>query len=594
MADMTLTPLPAFDPSALKTVVDLLRRTAADLPEYQFCVYLVDGELEEAGITYGELDRRARAIGAWLQQHKAAGERALLLYPPGLDYIAAYFGCLYAGLIAVPAYPPRINRPVPRIQGIVADAQAKFALTTSEIHANLEQRFEHTPDLQALTWLDTQQVPGGLESAWKEPQISSRGLAFLQYTSGSTSQPKGVMVSHENLLYNLAQIQAGFRLKSDVPHAETVVSWLPSYHDMGLIGGILGSLYTRAKLVLLSPLAFLQRPIRWLQAISRHQATVSGGPNFAYDICIEKIRPEQIETLDFSSWRVAFSGAEPIRVGTLERFARTFAPCHFRPETYYPCYGLAEATLMAAGGDGPELPHVLTLRREAIELGYAEVVEPDSANSLVMVDCGRSILDQQTIIAHPENLTRCPDGMIGEIWISGINVAQGYWNRPEESQRTFNAFLVDTEEGPFLRTGDLGFLREGRLYVTGRLKDMIIIRGSNHYPQDIELTVENSHPACQVGGGAAFSITVEGTEELVVVQEVRRQARNTELDEVIQAIRTSISESHDLQAYAILLIRPLTIPKTSSGKIQRHAARTAYLEESLEVIEQWQARPPVG
>jgi acyl-CoA synthetase (AMP-forming)/AMP-acid ligase II len=361
-----------------------------------------------------------------------------------------------------------------------------------------------------------------------------------------------------------------------------------------LIGGILGSISIRARLVLLSPLAFLQRPVRWLQAISRHQATVSGGPNFAYDICIEKIRAEQIETLDLSSWRVAFSGAEPIRVETLERFAKTFAPCKFKPETYYPCYGLAEATLMAAGGEGPGTPSVLAIRRESLELGYAEIVEADSPNSLVLVDCGRPILDQHTIIAHPENLTRCPDSMIGEIWISGINVAQGYWNRPEDTQRTFNAFLVDTEEGPFLRTGDLGFIREGQLFVTGRLKDMIIIRGSNHYPQDIELTVEKSHPACQVGGGAAFSVTVAGNEELVVVQEVRRQARNAELEEVIRAIRTAISDSHDIQAYAIILIRPLTIPKTSSGKIQRHAARAAYLEGNLEVIEKWQARPEVS
>jgi acyl-CoA synthetase (AMP-forming)/AMP-acid ligase II len=591
---MATTPQNLFDSSTPKTVVDLLRRAASDLPEHLFCVYLVDGEQEELGITFGELDRQARAIGAWLQQHKSAGERALLLYPPGLDYMAAYFGCLYAGVIAVPAYPPRLNRPVPRIQGIVADAQARFALTTTEIHANLEQRFEHTPDLQALTWLNTQQVPNGLEADWKEPRLSPKTLAFLQYTSGSTSQPKGVMVSHENLVYNLKQIQTGFHLRNDVPHGETVVSWLPSYHDMGLIGGILGSLYTRAKLVSLSPLAFLQRPIRWLQAISRHQATVSGGPNFAYDICIEKIRPEQIETLDFSSWRVAFSGAEPIRVETLERFAKIFAPCNFRPETYYPCYGLAEATLMVAGGEGPGMPNVLTIRREALERGYAEVVKPDSSNSLSFVECGQSILDQQIIIAHPENLTRCPDGMIGEIWISGINVAQGYWNRPEETQRTFKAFLVDPEEGPFLRTGDLGFIKEGRLFVTGRLKDMIIIRGSNHYPQDIELTVEKSHPACQIGGGAAFSVTVEGKEELVVVQEVRRQARNAELDEVIRAIRTAISDSHDLQAYAILLIRPLTVPKTSSGKIQRHAAKAAFLEESLEVIEKWQARPQVS
>lgn len=580
--------LPANKPA---TLVDLLQSAAYDLADEVCYVFLADGEQEEIKITYGELDRQARSIAAWLQDHKGAGERALLLFPPGLDYIAAYFGCLYAGVIAVPAYPPRINRPVPRIQGIVADSQAKFALTTTDIYDNMERRFEHAPDLHALAWLNTLKLPDGLEASWKQPKIGSQSLAFLQYTSGSTSQPKGVMVSHANLLSNLEQIRVGFQVENYLNNCENSISWLPSYHDMGLIGGILEVLYVRARVILISPLAFLQRPIRWLQAISRYRATVTGGPNFAYDICVEKIKPDQLETLDLSSWKVAFSGAEPIRPDTIERFSKTFASCGFDPVAFYPCYGLAEATLFVSGEDGPGNLSMLSVQRGALENGYAEIVPDGDPNAVALVSCGRSFLDQQIIIAHPEQLTRCPDGVVGEIWISGSNVAQGYWNRPEETRRTFHAYLVDTEEGPYLRTGDLGFIKDDQLYVTGRLKDLIIIRGSNHYPQDIELTVEKSHPACQTGGGAAFTIIVDDHEELVVVQEVTRQARNNPLNEVFLAIRSAISENHDLQVYAIALIRPMTIPKTSSGKIQRHAARAAFLHGGLETIDQWSVQP---
>lgn len=577
-----------------ENLVQMLQQAAEKYSDQILFIYLADGEQQEVSISYRELDRQARAIGAWLQEHKAAGERALLLYPSGLDYIAAYFGCLYAGVIAVPAYPPRINRPIPRIQGIVADAQAKFALTTTEIYENLERRFEHTPDLKALNWCNTQLIPQGTESTWKEPLITPDALAFLQYTSGSTSQPKGVMISHANLLYNFEQIRIGFQLNARSYGIETGVSWLPTYHDMGLIGGLLTPIYTGIKTIFLSPLAFLQRPIRWLQAISRYRATVSGGPDFAYQVCIEKVRSEQLDALDLSSWALAFSGAEPIRIDTVERFSKIFGPCGFKMEAFYPCYGLAEATLLAAGRAGPGTPGTLAIRRGALEQGYAELAPEDSSDGMTIVDCGQGILEQQIVIAHPEQLTRCPDEVVGEIWISGPNVARGYWNRPEETQRAFQAFLVDPEEGPFFRTGDLGFIRDGSLYVTGRLKDLIIIRGTNHYPQDIELTVEKSHPACQASGGAAFSIRVDDNEELVVVQEVKRQERKADMNDLFQAIRTSISEYHDLQVFAIVLIRPLTLPKTSSGKIQRHAARNAYLQGNLEVIEEWRAHATLG
>lgn len=584
MALSVNTPFQAWKPATLVELLHLRVESEPDRPSY---VYLSDGELDEISITYKELERQAKAIAVWLLDHGAYHERVLLLYPPGLEYLAAYFGCLYAGAVAVPAYPPRLNRPTPRIQGIVADAGAHFALTTGDILSDLERRFEQTPDLQELNWLDTRIVPAGLESAWHEPKIAPADLAFLQYTSGSTSQPKGVMVTHANLLHNLQQIYESFHLFDPSIIQSGVVSWLPTYHDMGLIGGILGSLYGGIKLTILSPLAFLQRPLRWLQAISRYGAGISGGPNFAYDACIEKVKPEVIETLDLSGWKLAFSGAEPVRPNTLERFAEIFAPSGFRKEAFFPCYGLAEATLFVTGGDGPTGAKLLPVSRSGLENGQAVLVNPDEQGSVRVVSCGKPRLEQEILIVDPDTNIPCQDGCIGEIWLQGGSVAEGYWDRLEETQRVFRAHPEIDHEGAFLRTGDLGFLWDSELYISGRLKDLIIIRGANHYPQDIELTVENSHSALQSSGGAAFSVEVNGEEKLVVLQEVNRQSRHGDLSEAIQAIRMAISENHDLQVYEILLIRPMTIPKTSSGKIQRHACKKAYLDGSLEVLQGW-------
>lgn len=572
------------------TLVDLLRSRAAESPDKLAYIFLLDGEVQEERITYGELHRQAQAIGAWLQSLGAAGERAVLLYPPGLGYIAAFFGCLYAGVVAVPAYPPRLNRPVPRIQGIVADSQAIVSLTTSAILENIEQRFEHAPDLKALHWLDTEKVPAGIEANWTPPAITGESLAFFQYTSGSTSQPKGVMLSHANLLYNLEMIRCGFHLEKDI----TGVLWLPSYHDMGLIGGILEPMYTGGMSVLMSPLFFLQRPYRWLEALSRYKGNVAGGPNFSYDLCIEKISPEQRQKLDLSHWQLAFSGAEPVRAGTLERFAATFAECGFRAEAFYPCYGLAEASLIVSGGDGPAKQTPVAFRRSALEEGRVVLaVEGDNdggaGDSQLMISCGQPLLEEKVVIANPHTLAPCAPDEIGEIWVSGQNVAQGYWRRPDETERTFGARLNGSGEGPFMRTGDLGFFHNGELFIAGRLKDLIIIRGSNHYPQDIELTVEQSHPGLQSGGGAAFSVTVGDEEQLVVVQELSRQQRNAPPDEIFRAIRRAVSENHDLQIHAVVLIKPLSIPKTSSGKIQRHACKAAFLDGSLETIAEWRA-----
>ena len=572
---------------AASTLVELLRRRASRQPERLGYSFLLDGDGDAAEATYAELDRRARGLGATLQRMGVTGERALLLYPPGLDYIAAFFGCLYAGTTAVPAYPPRPNRPAPRVSAIIENAAPRVILTTTALRPKLESMLPVPP---GTTWLVTD---GGADLAsladdWRDPGVEPSTLAFLQYTSGSTAAPKGVMLSHANLMHNLELIRACFAQSA----RERTVIWLPPYHDMGLIGGILEPLYAGYPVTLLSPLAFLQQPVRWLRAISKTRATTSGGPNFAYELCVQKVSAEQRRELDLSSWSLAFNGAEPIRSDTLDRFATAFASCGFRREAFYPCYGLAEATLLVSAG-----------RR----LG-GPLVRPFAAGELerprTLVGCGLAADPQPgypaIAIALPESGKPCAEGEVGEIWVRGPSVAQGYWRQPEETARVFAARFVDTSagdkaQGPFLRTGDLGFVAGGELFVTGRLKDLIILRGRNHYPQDIELTVERSHPALRPGCGAAFAIEREGEERLAVMVEVHREHRQggaPEIAEIIAAIRRAVADEHEVVPDAVVLLKPATLPKTSSGKIQRHACRAAYLSGSLAAVASWRAEEP--
>ncbi len=562
------------------TLVELLRGRALHQPDQRAYTFLVDGETEEVHLTYGELDLQARTIGALLQSLGANGERVLLLYPPGLEYIAAFFGCLYAGVAVVPAYPPRPNRPMTRLQAIVADAEARVVLTTTHILSNMERWFAHAPELQALRWLATDNIASDMVEEWRDPAVNSDMLAFLQYTSGSTAASRGVMLTHANLLHNLALIRRQFGLTSD----SRGMIWLPPYHDMGLIGGLLEPLYGGAPVTLMSPIIFLQRPFRWLQAISRSRATHSGGPNFAYDLCIRKITPEQRATLDLSCWEVAFNGAEPIRAETLERFAATFEPCGFCRVAFYPTYGLAEATLIVTGGLKADPPVVTIVQGAELEQNRAVAASVENEDTRTLVSSGQTGLDQKITIVDPNSLTQCPPDRLGEIWVSGPSIAQGYWNRPEETEQTFRAYMADTGEGPFLRTGDLGFLKDGELFVSGRLKDLIIIRGQNHYPQDIERTVEQSYRQIRPGCCAAFSVEITGEERLVVMAEVERYYRNLDIDRVVGAIRQSVVEHHDLQVYAVLLLKPGSIPKTTSGKIQHYACRAGFLAGDLEVV----------
>ncbi len=559
------------------TLVELLKYRAKTQGDRTGYIFLTDGETEEVRLSYAALDQQARAIANQLQEFR--GERALLLYPPSLEYISALFGCFYAGVVAVPAYPPRRNSNLSRLQSIIADAQASVILTTSTLLENI-QKFA-TTSIIATDYL----TPNF--SLTEDLKITPETLAFLQYTSGSTGNPKGVMLTHKNLLHNSKIIHNCFE---HTPNSRCVI-WLPPYHDMGLIGGILQPFYGGFPVILMSPVHFLQKPIRWLQAISRYQGTTSGAPNFAYQLCLQKIKPEQLKTVDLSSWDVAFVGAEPIQAKTLEEFAKTFARCGFRSEAFYPCYGLAEATLFVSGGKKSNPVIVETLNPTALTKNQVILDTKNSTNQNI-VSCGQVQANEKIAIVQPEHLTACSEGEIGEIWLSGASVTQGYWKKAELTQQTFQAYLL-TGEGPFLRTGDLGFIRNNELFVTGRLKEVIIIRGCNYYPQDIERTVQETCSDLRLGCGAAFGVEQDGSERLVIVQEVERTALKTlNINQVIETIRRAVSEKHQLQVYEVILLKPAAIPKTTSGKIQRSACRTQYLENRLNAINDYRFYHP--
>jgi amino acid adenylation domain-containing protein/non-ribosomal peptide synthase protein (TIGR01720 family) len=567
-----------------ETISEILEKRATEQGERPAYVFLSYGEggMAEERLTYAELDSRARAIGASLQAAGAGGERVALLLPPGPDFIASFFGCLYAGAVAVPALPARRLGTDPRLSAICRDARPRVVLAAADKLTALDSAAAGIPELSAALRMAPapQEATGAAD--WRRPESRPESLAFLQYTSGSSSSPKGVMVSHGNLLHNEGLIGHTFAQSA----GSVVLGWLPLYHDMGLIGTVLQPLYTGAVSYLMTPGAFLQRPARWLEAISRYRATTSGGPNFAYELCVRKVGAAEREALDLSSWEVAFNGAEPVRAGTLRRFATAFAPCGFRAAAFRPCYGLAEATLLVSGWrqEGEE-PRVRVLDAEALER-HETVDAGDAARSRELVSCGAGM---QTVLAvDPESGEPCPPGRIGEIWVAGPSVAQGYWQRPEETAATFGARLADGT-GPFLRTGDLGFVAEGELFLTGRLKDLIILRGRNHYPQDLELTAERGHDGLRVGGGAAFSVDMAGTgeERLVIVHEVERHAlariEGETIEEIAAAVRRAVAEEHEVSVAEVVLIRPETLPRTSSGKVRRSACRDLYLQGGLRV-----------
>jgi 1-acyl-sn-glycerol-3-phosphate acyltransferase len=583
----------------ISSLVDLLCYRAQQNPLAIAYTFLLDGEKEAQSLTYQDLDIQARAIACQLQDFAEPGERALLLYPSGVEFIAAFFGCLYAGVIAIPMDTPRANQSLDRLSKIVLDAMATVALTTQSLLPQLRGRGSENPSILSLYWLTTDNLQSELAAGWQKQDFHNDSLAFLQYTSGSTGSPKGVMVSHGNLLHNEKMIKHAFH-----HHDETVgVGWLPQYHDMGLIGNILQPLYLGRPSILMSPVAFIQKPVRWLSVISQYKATSSGGPNFAYELCARKITPEQKAELDLSSWQVAFNGAEPINAEVLKKFASAFAECGFNKDAFLPCYGLAESTLFVCGNLRSGGPLVKTFQTTELKNNRAVLTDNNITDNRQLVSCSNSF-EQKIVIVDPELLRECSPNQIGEIWISGPSVAHGYWNNGEATETTFKARLKEHSE-TFLRSGDLGFIDDGQLFVTGRLKDLIIIRGRNYYPQDIELTVEQSHPALREHSSAAFAVNIDGEEKLVVLAEVDRQFMRQDrlrqssrkdgecppdnADNVISAIRQAVPAQHELQIYSVVLLKTGSIPKTSSGKIQRQKCRVLYENNNLSMLGIWES-----
>ena len=563
-------------------LVEQIRYWSLAQPEkiaFRFLTRVEESECET--LTYAELDQRARAIAAQLVAKGFAGQRALMLYPPGLDFVEAFFGCHYAGVVPVPAYPPRRNRNMGRINSISNDAHAAVALTIRSVIARSEA-IGSSPSLQHVRWLPTDEVPDELASDWVKPKLDLNSLGLIQYTSGSTGTPKGVMLTHRNIVANCAMITHAFGLTQ-----ETLgISWLPTYHDMGLIGGVLSPAFCGIEMTLMSPVTFLTRPMRWLQAISDYRITVSGGPNFAYRWCTMKIKPEECEGLDLSAWEVAFNGAEPIRADVLEEFTKKFEPYGFRHSSHYPCYGMAETSLIVTGGKQEEPPIVRTFCKQALGHYRVKPVDASEKNSQQLVGSGQVLPTEEVIIVHPENRKPLGEGLIGEIWINSPSSGLGYWNRAKETEEVFHGRLATDNGKNYVRSGDLGFIDNGELFVTGRLKDMIIVRGVNRYPQDIEATVENCDERLRSGGAAAFAVDHWDREHLIVVCEVERR-RGSDWEPLLEKIRKSVISDHDLPPDAIVLVRHNSVPKTSSGKVQRLACRQQFMNNRLEAVARW-------
>lgn len=579
--------LPA-DPAAvavtgdLPTIVDVLRRRAAILGQKRAYVFLTDSGTE-VSIDHAGLDRAARQVASALRSRAAEGDRVLLVYAAGVDYLCGFFGCLYAGFIAVPVSPPHSSGQLPRLESVARDAATNLVLTTGTTARNLRRRFHGAAIIDALDWIATDQLSVDADDQPAASAFDPESLAYLQYTSGSTGAPRGVTIRHRHVACNIASLDEACAPAED----SVIVTWLPHFHDMGLVYGLLMPLYVGCECVFMSPMTFIQRPIRWLSAISRYGGTHATAPNFAYDLCVRKCSAEQIARLDLSTWAVAGNGAEPVRWTTMEAFARRFEPCGFRARSFCPAFGLAEATLEVTAVDRFDDPRRVWVDAAALSAGRLVYVEHPSVATRAFVACGRPPAGMKVVIVDPSTHRRVPPDRTGEIWVAGPSVASGYWNRPAESERMFGAMVCDTGEGPFLRTGDIGFLRDGELFVTGRLKDVVIVAGRNYHAEDLEATVADCHPAVRPGCCTAFSVDSDRGEQLVIAAEIdrawRRCASDTHPDRtfdptsLIHAIRQMVAEQHGIMVSDVVLLPAGTIPRTSSGKVQRHRCRDAYI-----------------
>lgn len=610
------------------TLPELLRFRAARHPQRAAAIF-VDDDGNETRLTYAQLWQQsitvANALSPLAVANRSHGPleapRALLLFPPGLEFLPAFMGAQLAGWIPVPTSYPKPHRAMPRLNSVARDCSPGAILTSSQTLSTLDTR--HLDPVAAALPMVAVDSPAMLSGNlnWETSDVvSPESIALLQYTSGSTNEPKGVIVSQRNVMANLAAIASSFGLESDhsaADHAPTAVSWLPYFHDMGLVGGVLAPLFLGYRSVFTSPQSFVLRPIRWLKLISDYQASVSGGPNFAYELCADRIAPSQMQSLDLSSLRVAYCGAEPIRARTLHTFTQRFSSVGFRKSSFYPCYGLAEATLLAAGGAGPGIPRVIELDRSALRESRVELLSGRSKRAaLALVACGSATSGTSLKIVDPETAIELPERSIGEVWLQGDSITAGYWNRPEENARRFGTLKVSrkpglmnrwfhrghmspsalsatpaessaTPEPNYLRTGDLGFLDDGLLYITGRIKDIVIIRGRNYAPQDIEQSVLDLGAPLQ---GRCVAISVEGprAEGLAIIAEVARDASEASFHMLVRNIRRAVIDEHEIDPRLVLLVRPGSIPMTTSGKVQRSACRTDLIHGRLPSRYRWE------
>ncbi|MBW4615648.1 MAG: fatty acyl-AMP ligase [Desmonostoc vinosum HA7617-LM4] len=575
--------------SSLKSLVDLLSDRAQKQPHNQAFTFLKDGEIESGCLTYQNLDEQARAIAASLQSVTSVGQRVLLVYPFNacLELITAIFGGFYAGAIAIPTQPPQNTAEWADFSFRVQECQVDVVLTSAAIIDKLQDAWpDQIRDGKNLSWIATDRILLDEAANYQQRDINRDAIAYFQYTSGSTGIPKAVTITHGNVLENCANFQQKF------PTLDfRAVNWLPLTHDMGLVAAIMQTLYAGGYAALMSPIAVFQNPSRLLKAISTYQATISGGPNFMYDLCVQRVKPEQITDLDLSRWEIAGNGAEPIRPETLEQFTALFAPYGFRQEAFYLSYGMAEATLWISGGAFKESSAIQFVDEQALEQNRVVIVPESQTGARRVISCGYPWPGNRVMIVNPQTLTPCLSDGVGEIWVQGLGLSSSYWHRPQETEQTFQAYLADSGQGPFLRTGDLGFIHNEQLFITGRLKDIMIFWGRNFYPQILEQTSQKSHPALSTNTSAAFSLNVEGEERLVIVQEVDRHAmrklNSEQIAEIITAICQTIIMQHLVEVYAIALIKPGTLPKTTSGKVQRRRCRDLFLAGELALVEQW-------
>ncbi|HWQ04787.1 MAG TPA: amino acid adenylation domain-containing protein [Longilinea sp.] len=556
---------------------DFLTKLAIEKPDKPFCIFLAEDEKTEITLSYSQVDQSARKVAAWLQQKINPGDRILLIYPTSPDYLITILGCLYAGAVVVPVYTPRDAAGIQNLARVAVDADASLILSKS-VDADRIHKLAALPDqLASIRWLTTDDLSDeDLSLTWQPPAISADSLAFIMYTSGSTRAPAGVELSHGNLRQALLDMQNGFHLHSQ----DRGLSWAPFSHISGLFSSVLCPIYLEIPEIILTPEFFSSNPMSWLRAISRHRVSTSGAPNFALDLCASLATAEDKANLDLSSWRIVANGAEPVRASTLEKFTAAFSGCGFNPAAMTAVYGLTEAP-MVSFFDRKSGKSKITISRNASQDNRVTVLTTGDPDGLDVVSCGVSVPATKIAIVDPIKLLRCSEDQIGEIWVSGPIVSHGYWKKPVETENIFRARLSDTGDGPFLRTGDLGFIHGGNLFITGRYKDMIILYGRNYYPTDIEVISEKAHPAIQQGTSAAFSISINGEEKVVVILEHRKDIPDPDVEEIARAVRLSIAREMHLPVEAVVIAAPGSIPRTGIGKVQRFKCRDAYLSGQM-------------